>query len=273
MLDDDLKKKIIDEIVKSGFPLELEIIEKLRNHDCLTFPNISFQDSKGFTHEIDVLSILGDTTNMWQYGPTGVHLIAECKKTDKHQWVFFDEGFNPLSGGVASKIDYSTDFAVLNQKVFNPLDNLYSTRLASHHFENPAIRKVRTYVETFKKPNEPTSIYKAVSNIFFARKFLKDWFSSTRSQTDESGRTFLNHFVIVLDGPLLLAHKDRDTFNLEEVSHLLLLTFDSQENIHSGLLDNEIVIDVIRKDYFSDYIQLVKKDARCFNEHLNRIWK
>jgi hypothetical protein len=273
MLDKEFSDKIIQEIEKSGFPLELEIVEILRNNSVLTFPNVSFQDT-GLTHEIDIMSIIFDEKYLWDKGPTGIQLLIECKKTDKYPWVFFDEGYNPLSDafGVANKVDYSTDL-LIDGKRFNPLESIFNSHFAGHHFNNFNFPKCRTHLEAFKKPNEQTTIYKAITNIFYGRKFLKDWFDTTEKKEEERGRTFLNHFVIVLDGMLLYATKEENGFSVNEINHLLLQTFDTIENTHTGLLDNEIVIDVIKKEYFTEYLKLLKKDAELFNRHLKQISK
>ena len=272
MLDKELKDKILQEIEKSGFPLELEIVEILRGAGVLTFPNISFQDQNGFTHEIDILSIIFDDKYEAKSGAAGIQLLVECKKTEKYPWLFFDEGYNPLTDafGVGSKVDYSTD-KVIDGKKFNPLQSMYNSHLAGHHFNNFNFPKARTHFEVFKKPNEQTTIYKAITSIFSGRKFLNEWFDKTEKKEDGKGRTFLNHFVIVLDGLLLYATKEKESFAINEVNHLLLLTFDTQENKHSGLLDNEIVIDVIKKEYFPEYLKLLKKDAELFNRHLAKL--
>lgn len=272
MLEKEFTDKILQEIEKSGFPLELEIIEILRNSGSLTFPNISFQDENGLSHEIDIFSIIFDEKYERKSGACGIQLLVECKKTDKYPWIFFDEGYNPLTDafGVGSKIDYSTDILIKEEK-FNPLEGMYNSYLSGHHFNNLNFPKTRTHFEAFKKPNEQTTIYKAITNIFSGRKFLSDWFSKTEVKDGGKGRTFLNHFVIVLDGLLLYAAKENTSFNIQEVNHLLLLTFDTQENKHTGLLDNEIVIDVIKKEYFPEYLKLLKKDAEYFNRHLAKL--
>ncbi len=272
MLDIEFTDKILQEIEKSGFPLELEIIEKLRGEGVLTFPNISFQVQNGLTHEIDILSIIFDKIYEPKSGVAGIQLLVECKKTEKYPWVFFDEGYNPLTDafGLGAKVDYSTD-VVINDKKFNPLQSMFNTQFAGHHFNNFNFPKARTHFEAFKKPNEQTTIYKAITNIFSGRKFLNEWFDDTKKNEDGKGRTFLNHFVIILDGLLLYATKEKDSFAINEVNHLLLLTFDTQENTHTGLLDNEIVIDVIKKEYFPEYLKLLKRDAELFNKHLAKL--
>lgn len=272
MIDKELADKILLEIDKSGFPLELEVVEKLRHEGILTFPNISFQDKNGSNHEIDIFSIIFNSKYQWKNGPTGIQLLVECKKTEKYPWVFFDEGYTSLSDafGMISKFDFSTDL-VIGDKKLNPIPNPLDTHLTGHHFNNLNIPKARTHFEAFKKPNEQTTIYKAITNIFFGRGFIKDWFDSTKTDNEPGGRTFLNHFVIVIDGLLLAAKKDRNKFIVNEVNHLLLLTFDTQENTHSGLLDNEIVIDVVKKEYFSEYLQLLNRDAELFNRQLGQL--
>ncbi|MEJ7663737.1 MAG: hypothetical protein WKG07_31485 [Hymenobacter sp.] len=96
-MDESFKKKIIDEINKSGFPLEIDLVNQLREQEILTFSNISFQDSITGVHEIDIFSIIFHETTEWDYGPSGIQLLIECKKTEKYPWLFFSEGFNPLT--------------------------------------------------------------------------------------------------------------------------------------------------------------------------------
>jgi hypothetical protein len=271
-LEKEYQTKIIDEIKKSGFPLELEIVEILRANNILTFPNVSFQGGDGNVHELDIIAIIFNEANEWKHGSCGIQLLVECKKTDKYPWVFFDEGYNPLHAafGRLYNADYSTDF-ITGDKKFNPLVGCMNTVLNQHHYNDLTIPRVRSYFEAFKKPNEQTTIYKAVTNIFYGRQHLKEWFEASKKDDKKGGRTFLNHYTIVLDGPLLLSTKIKDEFKVEEVNHVSLITIDTQEKNSGKLLHNEITIDVIKKDFFPVYLKMLKKEAKIFNQHLKKL--
>jgi hypothetical protein len=57
-MDKEYLKKIKEEIVRTGFPLELESIEKLRtNHGTLALPNLTFQNEEESIRELDIVAI------------------------------------------------------------------------------------------------------------------------------------------------------------------------------------------------------------------------
>ena len=59
-MNEELKQKLSNEINKSGFPLELEVIEKLQDVTLNIFPNFNFADSEGRPHEIDAFAMMSD---------------------------------------------------------------------------------------------------------------------------------------------------------------------------------------------------------------------
>lgn len=57
-MDRELEQKLLKEIDKSGFPLELSVTEVLRDVAPLVYPNLSFVDEADKPHEIDALAFL-----------------------------------------------------------------------------------------------------------------------------------------------------------------------------------------------------------------------
>ena len=270
-MDSALKHKLIEEIGKSGFPLELEVIDVLRSNNYLTFSNLTFEDSLGSINELDVFSILFDEETEWEIGPSGIQLIIECKKTEKYPWIFFKEAYNPLHLlGMLFKVDYSTDI-IDGDSLFNPLLGYMHTELGSHHYNDRSIPVARTYFEAFKKPSEQTTIYKAVNNILKDRQFVRSWFANSISIKGSRRRTFLNHYVIVLDGPLYLANKEENNFDIEETKHLFLIVFDTLQKQQLKLLEHELIIEVVTKDYFPEFLKLIKFETIALNKHLKKI--
>jgi|GEM_PF-4054821 len=110
-MDKEYLKKIKEEIARTGFPLELELTEKLRtNPGTLVLPNLTFQNEEKSIRELDIVAIFQQEDAEWGKGPVGIQLLVECKKTDKNPWVFFEEVFDPLTGlGLVGRLDHSTD--------------------------------------------------------------------------------------------------------------------------------------------------------------------
>ncbi|OCX54219.1 hypothetical protein BEL04_08140 [Mucilaginibacter sp. PPCGB 2223] len=274
-MDKSLEDKIRAEIKKSGFPLELELTEKLRNEDnVLVFSNITFQNGEKSIRELDVVAIFQDQDNEWSNGPVGSQLLIECKKTDKYPWVFFEEVYDPLTIlGIVQKIDYSTDLKIEGRG--SVLIGGANTELNQHFYDDINISKARTYFEALKGSNDST-IYKAVMNIFQGRKYLKELFSrqyENRIVHSDKARTFLRQYVIVLDGNLVLASKNTDDFDLQNVNHVILRSMDTDSKTSDYLFGDEVLIDVITREYFDTYVELTKKGLRHFTNHLNRVSK
>ena len=199
--------------------------------------------------ELDIIAIIFNEKNEWKHGACGIQLVIECKKTEKYPWVFFEEVYDPLHlMGKLHNVDYSTDFTS-DGISFNPLYGSMNTRLAGHHSNDHNVPYSKTYFEAFKKPNEQTTIYKAVNNIFYGKRYLKKFFTESKTKDKIKGRTFLNQYCIVLDGQLILATKNEKNFEVKEIQHISLNVVDTMENKSSNLLGNEITIDIIKKEF------------------------
>jgi len=148
-----------------------------------------------------------------------------------------------------------------------------NTELNQHHYDDFNLPKFKTYFEAFKTSNDST-IFKAVMNIFHGRKYLKELFNrqfSGKKSENYNYRTFLMQYVIVLDGQLILASKSNGDFDLSEVNHIILKTIDTISTTNNSLLGDEILIDIVTREYFDEYVELTKKDVKKFSSHLKTI--
>lgn len=272
-MKEDFQKKLLADIERTGFPLELELIEKLRFHGHMVYPNISFTTDENNIKELDIVASIKDAEKEWKRGPVEIQVLFECKKKANNPWVFFDEGNNPINQllGLIGHTDYSTDFISMNG-AFNPIVGWGNTAFANHHHNDDRIPVAKTYYEAFKERHgEPTGIFKAAMNVFHGRKFLKDLFGKSWDKKNMKQRTMLQQYCIVLDGTLVLAKRERETFALKEVDHLMLSAIDTISPVGHMLTGHEIIIDVIRKEYFDKYLAILKKEIRDFCYHLKRV--
>lgn len=88
-------RKARDWILKTGYPLELEVIDILKAHDWEVMPSANYYDEdEGKWRELDIKAYRGldfgeaHYTPAWPYRLTFT-LIIQCKKSEKYAWVFF----------------------------------------------------------------------------------------------------------------------------------------------------------------------------------------
>ncbi|MBW4582227.1 MAG: hypothetical protein KME42_21895 [Tildeniella nuda ZEHNDER 1965/U140] len=287
-MNEELKKRLQSEIEKSGFPLELDITEKLRDLEgddhFLVFPNISYVDLKGASHEIDVLALynVNEEDNTYPFGATGILLVIECKKSFDKPWVFFEEFTDPLTLlGLGSKVDYCTDLNI-SKKSISLLIACANSSFSGHHYNNCSfyndspLAQARTYFEAFRSLDVPSTIHKAVLSCFYAKSFVKRWFNkSDRGKDLKNQRSFIIQNVIVLDGELILASRRTNSFDIEPVNHLLLRTTDSVSSVEdssTSLIGSEVIIDVVKASFFEEYIEICKSDAKLFKKHISEVY-
>jgi hypothetical protein len=270
-MDEDYKKRILNEIKKSGFPVELNVVEKLRRNNYLTFPNLTFVDGQKDLHEIDVLAMLVGGDQSWQYGMIGVSLIIECKQSKEKPWVFFEEVYDPITAiGLVPKLSCVSDLAV-DYPVNSLLLGSANSSLHKHHYEQN-IPIARTFFEAFKNQDYKSDIYKALTSVLYAHTYFKEWFrlSDKTNKENKMKRSTIIHPIIILEGDLIVAKKTKDSFSLHSVNHLFLRTIDNITNPSKSFFptDNEIIIDVIKYSYLSSYLKICNKDYLAFKEHL-----
>ena len=270
-IDESYKKNILNEIKKSGFPLELNVVEKLRSNNYLTFPNLTFIDSQKNLHEIDVIGMLVGGDKDWKYGIIDVSLIIECKQSKEKPWIFFEEVFDPMTAfGLVPKLSCVSDLSV-DYPVNSLLLGSANSSMHKHHYEQK-IPISRTFFEAFKKQDTKSDIYKSILSVLYAHTYFKEWFLSGKKTTkeDKMKRSTIIHPVIILEGDLIVATKTRDSFSLNSVNHLFLRTIDNITNTKYSFFpsDNETIIDVIKYSYLNSYLKICKKDYLAFKDHL-----
>jgi hypothetical protein len=276
-MDPGLVAKLRAEIAKSGFPLELEVVDRLRDMRWVVYSNLRYADTDGTPHEIDALAALNETVaaQTEESDWVGIDLVTECKTSHEKPWVFFDEPFDPLSfNGLTPSLRYVTD---LQLKPPYPLTvGCHNTALARHHY-GLSLPTCRTYFEAFRK-DAGEDIYKAIRNLhggieWWTRR-LKAAVGKSLPDEDERRppRTRALHPLLVFDGVLVLATKSDDRFELEEVPHILLRTSHPLQQGWSHLgMDSELVIDVVHKSHLEAYASLCVSDLAALSDHVRQI--
>ncbi|MEM3641559.1 MAG: hypothetical protein QXH37_06540 [Candidatus Bathyarchaeia archaeon] len=93
-MSEDLKNKLISEIEKSGYPLEIEISSILESKDWYVINNRPYVDSdEGKLRSIDISAFHATAFDFEKYDPLtfSPNLVVECKKVQlMHGYSFQD---------------------------------------------------------------------------------------------------------------------------------------------------------------------------------------
>lgn len=246
-----LQKTIIDDLLKSGFPLEVFVSNVLidANWRVDTSP-LYIDPDDHITRELDIYSIkiynkeprdkIVDIVSLFS------HLIIQCKKSSK-PWIFFDNaGEDPYWIGFYSFKGEKTDFisALCNQGE--------SIDFGEHRYKN--VKRHRSFHVFDSEPSKPSKIYEALVTVCKALEYYKNIYSA--------GNTA--HFftpIIVLDGTLWSASlSKRSKLKLRQVDKLLvkfdyIFGEDKRPNKYSYQF-----VEVITKKEFKKSLKAIETD-------------
>lgn len=254
-MDSALEKKILDDIKKNGFSLELKAGKIFRQRGWLTSHNYVYQDpDKKINREIDLYCNIGLTKFMDRY-KSGLSVISEAKTSTK-PWVFF---CTPSS---EHELEYAMHSMIkgdnYNEKLIRPL------------FKNAPRDKydfvASSYYEAFKAYNEDSSIYKAINSCTKALYYFS-LHAEAKSEKhdyylldpiDGSKLTNVQVFIptVILDGQLIKATLNSDEeVEIEEVEYIpathTYLDEDQKEHYY--------LVDIVTLPFVSKYLESLEK--------------
>lgn len=260
---EEIKDNIKSEIEKSGFPLELCIINICSEKNTGRMPNI-YYEYEGRLREIDLYAffeeIILDPKKGQNLQHTSTSMIIECKKSKDKPWVFFSSRMYQ-SIHVFSFIKYVSEFdSYFRQEKRYPLIGQIYKDLDSNHYMDKGIPACVTYFEAFKDPSS-SEIYKAIESVLSFLHYRREWYLS---KFKELG-CFTNFLfpVIVLDGLLFEATLNGEDVNVIERDHVQLRT-DYCEEI--------FIVDIVKKESFRKFFQLIEKNHISFVKSINKLY-
>ncbi|HLG58922.1 MAG TPA: hypothetical protein VI485_26485 [Vicinamibacterales bacterium] len=194
--------KIIAEIEKSGFPLELRVAAQLTRHHFIVDHNLYYVDKDdGKGREIEISALKNSQADRRGAVPDWIRhrFLVECKKTTDKPWVFFTSPTTHYDRE-ASRIRISG-----LRREARLTDDLLKPVSTSHPFWNWP-RRGRSYFEAFRSAagaEAPSNIFKAITTVVKATL----WAYSAVVQRGPMSMGELSIFqpVIVIEGDLFEA--------------------------------------------------------------------
>jgi hypothetical protein len=122
-----------------------------------------------------------------------------------------------------------------------PLLPRIAEALRGYHLNNNAIPRCVAYYEAFKKPDQPSAIYKAIESVL-------TYIGYARSRFKMEGylRSYFYIPVILLDGQLFEASIEGDDVELLERDHIQLRTY-YRHHLY--------IVDVVTKSSFDSFVK------------------
>jgi hypothetical protein len=269
--------KILQDIAKTGYPLEIDVIDSLMKKGWSVVPQFIYHDQvTNAIRTIDCVSYPGR-----EIGET-LAMALECK-TSKKPWVFYA---SPLSSGSVStslsafdlrQIECSPGQNVLySSSIFSLLSPLFSddakwwNKLDSeqrhgieqavcsiHHFHESKIHLAHSCYVAFRgeeREDKPDDFQRAVHQIKGACfQITQNYPSVPLIKT------------IVHRGKMFEYLKTESEPRLEPLNHLFFSTFWFQPHFSGKYMPPEysyspMIIDVVQDAYFSNYLDLLHPD-------------
>ena len=263
------------QILKSGFPLQMEMSAILRKRDYEVFNGVYFFDNdEKKLREFDIEATLPfdkiapskfETKEPWFFNP---FVSIECKKSTIYSWVFFRS--EPIAGwyDIGHSIDVLTErYGYLKSACGRILTNISPL----HYTQNDAITVGAYQQVKFDKKAKNVGDGKdaILDSISKSIKFLNYRFQSLKKffTTDSSRRDIVFYFpLIVFEGELYEASFGK-TLELKESTHLVY-----EARYLSSLAKSmvPIYIDIVRKDAINDILSVIENEAYYINEYLEK---
>lgn len=265
-MEEALKREIISAIQRSGFPLEHQVGNILREHGWQTISNRYYiDDIKGTEREIDIVAYkldLDETENI-EYITT---LIISCKKNEKNKWCFLTRSTDPTDANIDrnpfhycttdERLDYMTKrhkgVLIRQYKSEKDVRDLYD--FSENVFAYEKIRVAKDKSEKGKGMfvlNGNTDIYESIITTIKALNFEK----SSRIKRYEKyryKRYYTFHLLSVFGGEMVKDHFEEDGTqvieNIDEIKYLNRHIINNEEDFY--------VVNFIQIDNFENRLNL-----------------
>ncbi len=248
----DLIEKIKNEIMKSGFPLEIYCKQVLESNQWSSSgPTYVTLDEK-----IQELDVIGHRQNNFDHNLTAFYNIhIACKKCTNNHWVFFKE--SKVLSTILVRSHFIDD---LNIDVF-PLSIL-------ERFQSDKVIKSKIYTMAFQ--SKKNQIYSAINELLSSYKFFSQFYDRHREEKKPLFNIINFDFLTILfDGKLFSANvEDNGDLNIAETPHILHYHHEVDWPKHK-----HFTIEIITKEYFDQYLKELENDYQQLSENLEQILK
>jgi hypothetical protein len=258
------EKEILEDIEKTGYPLEVDISTWLIEDGWSVIPEWSYFD--GETGKPRAIDVLADYVLKGLEDYVTPLLLVECK-TSKNAWVFYSLypktskdrviGIDELR---LSSISYTMNHLLqLEGKVAQiSMDDEVQLLQRVHFFDPKLPRSFSCHVVRRRsRADDPDDFYRAILELRGAYTNLERF----------PGKPIM--MAIVLRGKMFELWRRGSDSKLIPRSHIMFQTFAMMSE--KTRLFPPVIVDVVSDTYFRDYLRVIKKDFKALRPIYDRL--
>lgn len=251
------------EIMKTGYPLEIEISSILDRGWTVLNTDSYFDRDEGKLRDIDIRADRYEEAFPLFLSTS---LVIECKKDESFAWVFFTR---PFDFGQEYVNGQYLDELQIGCKSSRPTQ-LRELVLGKSEFHYENFKRVAVAYDAFPIKPKKSSYEQKKREIFEAQNQLKKYICSTNEQTMKEKYDGLFRFdfyfpCIVFQGQMYEAQLDRGKVELTPKRHILLTT---QYRPSYSIWEQLYLIDVVNRTHFRTYLGKVRKNIKSLQKNL-----
>jgi hypothetical protein len=200
-----LEDKVLADIQKTGFPLELRVAKEFLGRGFYVQHNVYFIDKdEGIGREIEITAYRDSQAEPRKTPPKRIRykFLVECKKSVSRPWVILSSDVTPFDyeGGLLKVTGLARGISLRKHDL---------THISEKHPFWNFVRRGRSYYEAFRTEGDKqddgagTAIYKGLTTVVKAT--LAEIADAGTKRSDE-GEIVIHQPMIVLEGKLLEAY-------------------------------------------------------------------
>lgn len=272
-----LEDHLIEKIEKSGYPLEIEISGLLDKEYVVFNTQYYFDEKTKQGRAIDIHAMPFGSSRMKKLDKAiapfrlRTEIVAECKKSETHAWVFFTRPHIPVSGHHISG-QYKTDVPEPRSFSVDSFSWLFQKCLTLHYydFKRIAIAYDEIKTEKMKKENitrkekngsSRREIFTAVSQLvkFTCYELHQILSRISKLPKPPSDRELITIFfpTLVFNGDMFEVTLESGKPKVKRKNHILLATHFRCPHCQKV---ESFIIDVVHFSYFSEFMKILEAD-------------
>jgi len=267
-----LEENIIEELKKSGYPLEIKVTLALESRGWNVLNQEGYIDVEtNKWRTIDILATKSMELSKSIYERLHLSLAIECKKIEEKPWVFFVRDkkplriFNPLAA-----------FGLIKLESKPPIHPLHLENLADClHYYSPNFSKVAMIsYEPFQKAGKSV-IFEAKTQVIkflsYEREKMRNFLSMEEAREKVKSQLKTTNLISVAY-PLIIVAGDLFEMEFEDGKPKLTRSNYIQYLTSFGIpFPESYVIDIMRIDFLKEYLEIIEKKAQQFANKVSSI--
>lgn len=272
----EIEKHLLEEIEKTGYPLEIEISSILDENNWFVLNQDYYRDEeqdKERTIDLFAVNVESYAGRMDEYKPFALStdMVIECKKSNTHAWIFFTipEIYRTpyFTGQTFEFLDAFADakYSVLEEILPSFRDMRGESFLHYDKFQRIAVTSHEIRLDKKIAQKGRNEIFESRNQIV---KCISYHFGGLRKHVKAGSPSKLIRFffpVIVFEGRMYECIVEKGKLNLMEKNHILFRTH-YRPKYHASPLSYGI--DVVKREYFRTFLKDIKADIHFLEERL-----